>query len=282
MTQRYSLPRAPSLPSPSLAQRLRAYLLGSLQGRILLGALSLFVLGQAGAPLPDWLGVLVALLLVFFGVLHGPGLARSPLRRMLARILTKLIVSYLFIAVVPVVLLALFFMIAGMLSLTLVASYMVGSQLERTAQQLQAIAHAAAIGLDSPAERLQELLERRLQPARALHPNLAYAYGRDGGVLAAAGQAPRRLPAWLLARKEFAGLVHEKDKPEVVRAAWSDGRSFLVLEVPLDEALTAAMEKRTGIQVVPGLRLAAQVDGRGMRIRETGEERGQLKQRLQE
>jgi sigma-B regulation protein RsbU (phosphoserine phosphatase) len=280
MTQRYSLPVAPSPPSPSPTQRLRSYLIGTRSGRILLGALAVFVLAQAGAPLPEWIQGLDAFLLVSFALFHGQRLARFLLRRLLWRIRTKLIVSYLFIAVVPVVLLALFFVIAGMLSLTLVASYMVASQLERTAQQLQAIAHAAAMGLE--VERLQEALERRLQPARVLHPNLSYAYGKDGGVLAATGQAPRRLPEWIRAKKEFAGLVHEKDKPEVVRAAWSDGRSFLLLEVPLDEALTSAMEKRTGIQVVPGLRLAAQVDARGMRIREAGEERGRLRARLEE
>jgi sigma-B regulation protein RsbU (phosphoserine phosphatase) len=283
MTQRYTLPSAPSPPSPSLAQRLRSYLIGSLQGRVLLLALLVFAFGQAGVPMPETLQAIAGILLLLFGVFHGQRLVRYLLRRLLWRIRTKLIVSYLFIAVVPVVLLVLFFAIAGMLSLTLVASYMVASQLERTAQQLQAIAHAAALGLDAPTtERFQELLDRRLQPARALHPNLSYAYGRDATLLAASGDCPRRLPEWVRAKKEFAGLVHESDKPEVVRAAWSDGRSFLVLEVPLDEAMTAAMEKRTGIQVVPGLRLRAQVDARGMRIREAGEERGRLKARLQE
>ena len=255
MTRRYSLPAVPAAPSKAIGERLRAYLLGSWPGRILLAAVLLFGLGRAGAPLPAFIQGLDTFLLVVFGAIHGVRLARWLIQHLLWRIRTKLLVSYLFIAVVPVVLLALFFLIAGLLSLTLVASYMVASQVERTAQQLKVIAHAAALGLDGPPEGLPLLLDQRLAPARELHPNLAYTYARGGAVVASAGDAPRRLPDWVEAKREFAGLVREQERQEVIRAAWSDGRSFLVLDVPLDQALTAAMEERIGIRIVPGLRL---------------------------
>lgn len=266
MTRRYPLAAPPAAPSKAITERLRAYLLDSWPGRILLAALLLFGLGRAGAPLPGFIQGIDTLLLIVFGAIHGVRLARWLIRRLLWRIRTKMIVSYLFIAVVPLVLLTLFFLIAGLLSLTLVASYMVASQVERTAQQLKVIAHAAALGLDAPPERLPLLLDQRLAPARALHPNLGYTYARGGAVLASAGEAPRRLPDWVEARREFAGLVREQDRQEVIRAAWSDGSSFLVLDVPLDEALTAAMEERIGIRVVPGLRLHGRVEGRGMKL----------------
>ena len=284
MTRRYSLPAPPPAPSQTLAERLRAYLLRSWPGRVLLASLAVFALDSAGVPLPWPLPQAAALLLLLFCLLHGSRLLRFLLHRLLWRIRTKLIVSYLFIAVVPVVLLALFFLIAGLLSLTLVASYMVASQVDRTALQLRVIAHSAALSLDGAPERLPALLEQRLQPARALHPNLAYSYGRGDALLASAGDAPRRLPEWMRERKQFGGLVHERGRHEVIRAAWSDGRTFLVLDVPLDDAMAAAMEERIGIKVVPGLRLQAEVDRRGMRVRESSDDndKGRLKLRLEQ
>jgi serine phosphatase RsbU (regulator of sigma subunit) len=269
MTRRYSLPAPPPAPSQTIAERLRVHLLRSWPGRLLLASLAVFLLGRAGAPVPRPLPELAGFLLILFCLVHGSRLFGWLLHRLLWRIRTKLIVSYLFIAVVPVVLLTLFFLIAGLLTLTLLASYMVASQVERTAQQLGVMAHAAA-------------LEQRLQPARALHPTLAWSYGRDATLIASSGDAPRRLPGWARERKQFAGLVHERGRSELIRAAWSDGRAFLVLDVPLDGALAAAMEQRTGIRIVPGLRLHAEVDARGMRVQDTSAEQGRLKMRLTE
>lgn len=267
MTRRYTLPTLPPAARPALTRRLRTYLLRSWPGRLLLAALSVWVLGAVGVPLPEVVSGLDGLLLAGFAAVYGYRLSRMLLRRMLWRIRTKLLLSYLFIAVVPVVLLALFFSIVGLISLTLVASYMVGAEVARTAQQLQAIAHTAAMGLPGPNQRLAELLDERVSPARALHPGLAYTYSRGGVVLASRGDAPRRLPEWLLRERSFAGLVRQRDKPGLIRALWSDGDASLLLQVPLDDALSALVEQRTGIRIVPGVRFDAETDGGGLHVR---------------
>jgi sigma-B regulation protein RsbU (phosphoserine phosphatase) len=282
MAGRYALQAAQPAPPQQLGDRLRAYLLTRWSGRLLLAASALWLLAAAGLPVPEWLSGPAGFVLFCFALLFAFRLFRYLVRRFLWRIRSKLIVSYLFIAVVPVVLLLAFFAIAGLLTLSLVASYMVASQVERTAQQLKVIAHAVAIGLDRQSEHLPAMLERRLAPARALHPNLAYAYKRPDGALTVSGPAPQALPEWLIARKEFAGLVHEKGKQEVVRAAWSDGQAFLVLEIPLDEALSDAMEQRTGIRVVSGFRVETRERGRGVRIDSAERERASVRVRMQE
>ena len=208
MARQYSLPGLPAAPRRALGERLRSYLLGTGPGRVLLVALAVWVLRAAGLPLPGFVAALDTVLLAGFFAVHGFRLTRYLVRRMLWRIRSKLLLSYLFIAVVPVVLLALFFLIAGLLSLTLVASYMVSSQMERTAQQLKVIAHAAAVGLEGEAAPQPAMLSERLAPARTLHPNLAYTYARGGAPLVSRGDAPRQLPAWIAQKREFAGLVH--------------------------------------------------------------------------
>jgi serine phosphatase RsbU (regulator of sigma subunit) len=251
MTRRYSLPALPAAPRQALGVRLRAYFAESWPGRVLLVAVALLLLRLLGLGLPGPLTHLDTLLLVGFGLYHGARLGRALLRLMLWRIRTKLLVSYLFIAVVPLVLLTLFFSIAGLLSLTLVGSYMVASQLEATARQLEVVAHSAAIGLDGAPERMSGQLADRLAPARKLHANLAHCYGRDGRALVSLGDAPCDVPGWLRERRGFAGLVREPGQAQAIRAVWTDGRASLTLQVPLDQALSVALQQRTGIAIVP-------------------------------
>ena len=117
MTRRYSLPAPPEAPAPRLRERLARYLFATWPGRILVAALGVWVL-EAVVGLPEPLAALDALLLIAFGLYP---LARWLIKKLLWRIRTKLIVSYLFIALVPVVLLTLFMAVAGVLLLGLTA-----------------------------------------------------------------------------------------------------------------------------------------------------------------
>ena len=264
MARPYSLPAPQAAPGSGVFRRLQSHLLDTWSGRVFLGALAVLAIGRSGLPLPDFIAALDAVILAGFGLLYGYRLARFLVHRLLWRIRTKLLVSYLFIAVVPVVLLALFFSIAGLLSLTLVASYMVAAQVETTATQLKAIAHTAAMGIAHDQRAVAEIADR-LAPARALHPDLAFSLVRADSVVAAAGTAPRRLPAWLEDKPDFAGLVRDAGG-DTIRAVFKNGDAFLLLQVPLDDVLTRPMEARTGIKIVPGVKLETQVGGHGVRI----------------
>src|SRR5262249_59573327 len=129
---------------------LRHSFLARWAGRVLLAALALYGAHRAGAPLPcglEWAATIVLFVYCAWGLVR---VGRWLVRRLLWRIRTKLLVSYLFIAVVPVVLLMVLFVLAGVLFSGLVASHIVASDLDRTAQELRATAQGALSELPPP------------------------------------------------------------------------------------------------------------------------------------
>jgi serine phosphatase RsbU (regulator of sigma subunit) len=245
---------APAQPAPWLAAW--RYLLGSWPGRVLLAAFALVLvehlLGAAGLAFPRALSLPARIVLwSFLAWLAWRGL-RWASARLLWRIRTKLIVSYLFIALVPVLLLSVFMALAGMLLVGLVASRIVSVEVERTGELLRATARSALVGLPGSEADASAALGRRLAGALETYPGLRHSLLRGGKVVASTG-GPRALPAWLR-EPGFAGLVplapQEKLSPEVVRGAWTEGDATLVLDVPADDAFYAEIEERTGIHVI--------------------------------
>jgi serine phosphatase RsbU (regulator of sigma subunit) len=185
------------------------------------------------------------------------------LRRVLWRIRTKLILSYLFIALVPAVLLTLFFLIASILLVNLVAAHLVTAEIDGIGQTLQAQARASLAGL--PATDAAPALRERLRLVTSRHPGLAFSFLERGRVVASAGGAPEGLPAWW---KEagFVGLV-EAEKGERLRTAWREGERTLFLEVPVDAALFADLERRMGIHLLTsGGRISRTDTSKGIHI----------------
>ncbi len=238
----------PSPAGASRAARARQYLLQTWRGRSLIAAVLIVALDMTGVMMPGLLMTLAVCRLVVFGLVGLPRLSRWIVRRLMWRIRTKMLVSYLFIAVVPLVLLTIFFLLVGFLGLSLTASYMVSSQMERTAQELRALAQATVASLRPDDPRLRQTIEDRLSPARVLHPNLEWSLVREGKPLATQGAAPTRLPGWLEA-PSFAGVVLDEQR-DVLRGLWGQGSSFLVLDVPTDEAFFARLEASTGITII--------------------------------
>src|SRR5687767_8250358 len=112
-------------------------------GKVLLAAAAVYALARAGVGVPDWLGGIAAALLLVYALYAAVRLSRAALRRLLWRIRTKLLLSYLFIAVVPVVLVTAFFLVAGLIGMLLVTSYMVSAHVDAHAEELQTLARAA-------------------------------------------------------------------------------------------------------------------------------------------
>jgi sigma-B regulation protein RsbU (phosphoserine phosphatase) len=243
-------PRAlpPAAAGASPAAGLRRFLFHTWRGRILLAAVVVLAVDKAGVPMPELVVVLAVVVLVLFGLVGLPRLSRWAVRRLMWRIRTKMLVSYLFIAVVPLVLLTIFFLLVGFLGLSLTASYVVSSQMERAAQDLRNLAQATMTDLHPEDPRLRQTLEDRLSPARSLYPNLEWTLVRDGKPLARQGAAPTARPGWLPA-PSFSGVVKD-DKREALRGLWGQGSSFLVLDVPTDDAFFARLEASTGIAVI--------------------------------
>jgi sigma-B regulation protein RsbU (phosphoserine phosphatase) len=249
MKERYLLPGRTIPPVADRLARLRVWLLQRWSGRILLAALGIKLLAEIGLPLPGLLTVPATLIVWLYGIYWGFRLARFLLRKLLWRIRNKLLVSYLFIAVVPLVLLALFFVLAGVLFAGLAASHMVTTEMERTGQSLLHVAQAALTAL--PAEDAQAMagLTARLDAARKIHPDLEYALVRHGRALAKSGDVPETLPAWWKG-PGFIGLVKHGRDSAILRALWTRSDGFLLLQVPVDSKLLAEFEQRMGIHLL--------------------------------
>jgi serine phosphatase RsbU (regulator of sigma subunit) len=262
MAPPFALPPSPSATNDPWPRRLADYFLKRWRGRALLAALLVVALSAAGARVP-LLDELSRTLIVVYALVGCVRLVAYVLRRLLWRIRTKLILSYLFIALVPVVLLSLFFLIASVLLVNLVAAHLVTAEIDGIGQTLQAQARASLAGL--PATEPAPALRERLRAVAARHPGLAFSFLDRGRVLASSGGAPESLPDWWK-DQGFAGLV-EAEKGERLRTAWREGDRTLVLEVPVDAALFADLQRRMGIHLLTsGGRVSRIGSHKGIRI----------------
>ena len=248
---------APKPPRQSLPARARAFFTARWPGRVVAAALGIRVvdglLSFAKRGLPAFLTVPSSVVLWLFLAWLGWRALRWLSDRLLWRIRTKLIVSYLFIALVPVVLLSLFMAVAGVLLLGLTASRGVTAEVERAGDVLLTTARAALAELPAADAEAARVLPARLEAARALHPGLGFTLLRQGRVVASSGTAPRELPGWLKG-PSFKGLVprqrEEAPPDEVLRAVWQERGAALLVEVPVDSAFLAEIERRTTIHVL--------------------------------
>ena len=263
---RYRLPEG-TAPAGGAPGRLRDFARRR-AGKVLLGSLALVGLQLSGVPLPDLIYALNWIVLVVLGPWGLYRLGRYLVRTLLWRIRSKLLVSYLFIAVVPLVLLTGFFGLGVFLGLSLVASYTVSSEVERAAQDLLTVGKTALAGARMDAATAGRELEQRLAEARALYPGLRFVLVREGKTVAASPGADLSVPAWLsgpsfagLAKTSAAGPAETKGDQEPpaedgqrdvtsVRAVWKANGSALLLDVPMDESLFGELKRRTGIAVI--------------------------------
>ena len=241
MGKRFLLPGPAPAPARGALQSCGRFLFATWPGRLLLGALGVAVLGWLGAPVPGVVRRSASVLLWVYGIVFGLWLLRRVLRRLLWKIRTKLILSYLFIAVVPAVLLTLFFVIAGALFAVLVASRTVSLEIQRLAETLEASAQDALAGGASA-------VGERLATAKRVHPELAFSLLQGGRVVSVSGNAPRAVPGWVGAQG-FAGLVRDNGR-ELLCAVARRGDTALLLEAPLDGRTFKSLEERTSIRIL--------------------------------
>jgi sigma-B regulation protein RsbU (phosphoserine phosphatase) len=263
MVRPYALLPPPRNDAPSLRVRAEAFLRRTIAGRVLLGALALFVLSSV-LPLPRALGAIAKVTLCIYALWGAFRLARYVLDRVLWRIRTKLIVSYLFIALVPVLLLTLLFFIAAVLGGILVAAHLVNEELAQLGRSLNAAADVALTGLPADDRAAAAAFEARLSALRRQHPRLAATFLRGGRVVAHWGEVPRALPAWWKGT-DFAGLASEADGPEVFRAVSVRGDRAVILDLPIDQALFKPLEERSGIHVLGRSEMPEDAPPRGRR-----------------
>jgi len=245
---------------------MRRFFLQCWTGRILLLSLALYAAERAGAALPCGLGVLARVSLFFYAAWALVRVARYLVRRLLWRIRTKLLVSYVFIAVVPVVLLLVLFGLAGVLFSGLVASHIVAAEVDRRAILLRTSAEAALADMSGDDAGARASLDRHLESVRAASPDLVFSLWRGDEVVAASPEAPATLPEWIRSGG-YAGLVRAdaEDDSTTLTGVARRGDRALLLQVPVDSRLFAPLEQRMGIHFVTSGGTVRQ-KGHGVRI----------------
>ena len=262
MVRPFALLPPASTPPPGLRARVETFLLRSLAGRVLLMALAVKLLSTV-LPLSAFLTAPATGVLWLFGFWGAFRLVRTLVRTLLWRIRSKLIVSYLFIAFVPVLLLTLLFALAGILGVSLLAAHLVNEDLAERGRSLLTTSEVALTDLPPGDEAAAAAFKVRLGPARKTQPALAATLLRRGRPVTSWGRAPTALPAWWKER-EFAGLVREDEDRDVFRAVCVRGETTSILEVPLDQALFAPLQERSGIHVL--LESESPVEARAARV----------------
>ncbi|MCE2542256.1 MAG: SpoIIE family protein phosphatase [Acidobacteria bacterium] len=182
------------------------------------------------------------------------------LRRLLWSVRRKLILSYIFTGVVPLVLIASLFLLAGTLTLLAFSSYMVTLRIDNLVREASNVGAAAAGELDAgggadPAAVLTR--HRRALTARGLTASVelvAAARQRAPAAGAAPLNAVGVVPGWL-AERSFAGLAAVRGDAGVqfvIRAVQpvAAGRSGSVMvDLLMDPAAVARIERVTGATV---------------------------------
>ncbi len=142
-----------------------------------LDALVAAAMGEARPAVVSFLGACGTLLLILVGgyvLARGLGWTR---RRLLWRVRRKLILSYVFVGLVPSLLILAFFVLAGLLLVRNVAGYMVLTRLEAQTAQARFLAQTVLLDVQraTTADAVRDTLERQQASASARYPFLSIA-----------------------------------------------------------------------------------------------------------
>jgi serine phosphatase RsbU (regulator of sigma subunit) len=242
-----------------------ASLLRTLPGRLLLltsGLLLLTVGLQFFVTPPAFIDVFrkVVSLAWLAGVAWIVILAISRNRRaFLWRVRRKLLLSYLFLGVVPVVLSLAFALAFGVLLYVTVTSYVFLEGYEDTVEDLHQIAETSAIELGRSPATATAALERKVANLVATYPALSLAAvpvsSADVTVTAGPwrhGTPPDAVPAWIRLAGGFSGTlpldVSGRQPALVIRSVvrTSDGTRFVIADLPVDAGVIERLRGRTG------------------------------------
>ncbi|HEU4749304.1 MAG TPA: hypothetical protein VFS56_12440, partial [Gemmatimonadaceae bacterium] len=155
--------------TPSRWSVWRTWLLKTLPGRALVVGIAIkaitWPLGFV-VTLPAWLDALdmVGSLALLFGAAYGlTRLAVWAKRRLLWRVRRKLILSYVFVGVVPALLVMTFFLLAGLILAFNVSSYLVQSRVRNLTDQARFLAQTVLLEVQRSGtpDQIAEALERR-------------------------------------------------------------------------------------------------------------------------
>lgn len=273
--------RSDTEPRPSL----RRLLLEMWAGRLLLGAVAvkiLVALWRLTGALPGVMqvvsGVATLGLIVSLGWFAWR-LFQQIKRRLLWRVRRKLILSYIFIGVIPSLLILVFFLFAGSLVFMNVSAYLFKDGYDSIIEDARVGAVAGASEIARNPGGAQETLDRVQGLRIGKYPDVSVAFLPGNGRPLTVGPwkvlpPPPLVPAWITT-DGFAGTVGVPDlrtpgeETLVVRAvakiAGPAGGS-VVVDVPIDPALIERLHASTGVSLHSVFSLAATGSSAGGRV----------------
>jgi sigma-B regulation protein RsbU (phosphoserine phosphatase) len=194
--------------TPSRWHAWRAWLLRTFPGRALVLGLAIKVITwplgfaitlPAALDAIDMVGSLALLFALAYGLTRFTVWAK---RGLLWRVRRKLILSYVFVGVLPALLVITFFLLAGLILAFNVSSYLVQSRVRNLTDQARFLAQTVAIEVQraGSADAVAEVLERRQSSTETRYPFVSIAVVPVSGLTckvapAQAARLPRSLPA---------------------------------------------------------------------------------------
>jgi serine phosphatase RsbU (regulator of sigma subunit) len=215
-------------------------------------------------------------------LLGAAGLASHALRlareRLLWRVRQQLILSYVFIGVVPALLLVAFFLLAGVLLFANIGSYLIQSRVRTLVDEIRVAADEAGRALEAAAstDAAREAVTRVVADRSGEYPGLSVeilpaparctggdASGRQAEALVAGAwmhvEAPVALPDWVPCEGYASLVANWGDRPRpststpavraVTPARTATGPVILIMDVPLGDGLLRRLGEETGTQI---------------------------------
>ncbi len=185
-------------------------------------------------------------------------------RRLLWRVRRKLILSYIFIGVIPSLLILVFFLFAGSLVFMNVSAYLFRDAYDKVMEDARVSAQAAATAIARTPSSVAETLERVHGIRSSTYPGVSVAYLRPDGSASFAGPwkalpVPPAAPPWMAAKDIWQGSIGVpiKESPGeedlVVRTVVKVGPGGIggavVVDVPLDDQVLHQLYSGTGVRL---------------------------------
>src|SRR4051812_18790530 len=258
-------PRPASAPPPSP----RELLLSTWYGRLFIAAAVVkFVvaLWRVTAALPAAARVVSSAATIGLAValfLFAWRLFTEIKRRLFWRVRRKLILSYIFIGVIPSLLILIFFLFAGSLIFMNVSAYLFKDGYDGIVESARLSAQAAATEIERDRSTAHETVQRVYRIRSQMYPGISVAYLAADGPPVTAGRwthlpVPQGIPAWL-EDDLFAGSLGLPVKDSggaedlVVRAFVEGGDGgedgAVVVDIPLDDDVLHKLHETTGVRL---------------------------------
>src|SRR5688500_10125604 len=262
-------PRLTPRPGAASQPTARDHLLHTWPGRLFLIAAALKVViavWRLAGTIPDSVFVLnsIATLAIAIAVfVFAWRLFVQIKRRLLWRVRRKLILSYIFIGVIPSLLILVFFLFAGSLVFMNVSAYLFKDGYDTIVENARLSAQAAATEIARNPASAVETIGRVHRIRASTYPAISIAYLAADGKRETIGPwqrlpAPEAPPAWLK-DDVFTGSfgVPVKDAPgeedlivrSVVKVGARGAGGVVVVDIPLDEEATHKLHEATGVRL---------------------------------